>query len=334
MTAEPRKPEAWRIDDPAIAATIELAPDPDLEGLDDDLDNVPDAIEAIVHPPRRPIRWGRLTLMALGGLVSIAAGLALDTLIRDLFTRSDWLGWFGIALLGLAVLGIIVIVGRELRGLFRLKKVARLRLEAEAVLSGGAPGGAKTTAIALQGLYAGRADTARGRRKLQTHLGQIMDGNDLLKLAERDLVGPLDTRVRRQISASAKRVSVVTAVSPRAIIDLAYVLIECLRLIRRIAEIYGGRPGTLGMMRLTRAILSHLAVTGSMAVGDTLIQQIVGHGLAARLSARLGEGVINGLMTARIGVAAMDVCRPLPFISARRPRLSDLAGDLVKTPAA
>ncbi|MHA1190368.1 MAG: TIGR01620 family protein, partial [Alphaproteobacteria bacterium] len=121
-----------------------------------------------------------------------------------------------------------------------------------------------------------------------------------------------------------------TAVSPRAIIDLAYVLIECLRLIRRIAEIYGGRPGTLGMMRLTRAIVSHLAVTGTMAIGDTLIQQIVGHGLAARLSARLGEGVVNGLMTARIGVAAMDVCRPLPFISARRPRLADLAGDLVK----
>ncbi|MHA1190172.1 MAG: TIGR01620 family protein, partial [Alphaproteobacteria bacterium] len=109
MTAEPRKPEAWRIDDPAIATTIELAPDPVLEGLDDDFDNVPDAIEAIVHPPRRPIRWGRLTLLALGGLVSIAAGLALDTLIRDLFSRSDWLGWTGVSLLALAVLGLTVI---------------------------------------------------------------------------------------------------------------------------------------------------------------------------------------------------------------------------------
>jgi hypothetical protein len=69
-------------------------------------------------------------------------------------------------------------------------------------------------------------------------------------------------------------------------------------------------PGFVGMARLGRAVLAHLAVTGTIAMGETLIQQIVGHGLAARLSARLGEGVVNGMMTARIGIAAMDVCRP------------------------
>ncbi|MGO8315977.1 DUF697 domain-containing protein, partial [Rhizobium ruizarguesonis] len=57
----------------------------------------------------------------------------------------------------------------------------------------------------------------------------------------------------------------------------------------------------------------HLAVTGSIAVGDSLVKQVLGHGLASKLSARLGEGVINGLMTARIGIAAMDLCRPLAF---------------------
>jgi putative membrane protein len=107
-----------------------------------------------------------------------------------------------------------------------------------------------------------------------------------------------------------------------------YVLWEALRLVRRIAGLYGGRPGAVGLARLSRAVVAHLAVTGTMAAGDTLIQQIVGHGLAGRLSARLGEGVVNGLMTARIGLAAMDVCRPLPFLSADRPRLKDLAGDL------
>jgi putative membrane protein len=35
------------------------------------------------------------------------------------------------------------------------------------------------------------------------------------------------------------------------------------------------------------------------------------------------------MMTARIGLSAMDVCRPLPFLAAERPRLKDLAGDLV-----
>ena len=45
-----------------------------------------------------------------------------------------------------------------------------------------------------------------------------------------------------------------------------------------------------------RHAVSHLALTGGMAAGDSLIQQVLGHGLAAKLSARLGEGVLNGLL--------------------------------------
>ena len=175
----------------------------------------------------------------------------------------------------------------------------------------------------------GRADTAMARRRVSAHLGEIIDGRDLLMLAERDLVAPLDARAKALASAAARRVSVVTAVSPRAFFDVAFVLYESVRLIRRIATIYGGRPGTLGLFRLMKAVVSHLAVTGSIAVGDTLLQQFVGHGLAGRLSAKLGEGVVNGLMTARIGLSAMDVCRPLPFLGAERPRLKDLAGNLL-----
>src|SRR3712207_9034483 len=54
-------------------------------------------------------------------------------------------------------------------------------------------------------------------------------------------------------------------------------------------------------LRLLRAVVGHLAVTGTLSVGDTVLQQIVGHGLAGRLSARLGGGVGNGL---KIGRAA------------------------------
>ena len=127
---------------------------------------------------------------------------------------------------------------------------------------------------------------------------------------------------------SARRVSVVTAISPRALVDIAYVLMENTRLIRRISQLYGGRPGALGFWKLTRNVLGHLAVTGTIAAGDSLIQQIVGHGIAARLSAKLGEGVVNGLLTARIGLAAIDQARPLQFYSQPRPGISEYFTEL------
>jgi putative membrane protein len=102
------------------------------------------------------------------------------------------------------------------------------------------------------------------------------------------------------------------------------------RLIRRLAELYGGRPGTLGFFRLARSVLAHLAVTGSLAAGDSLVQQLVGHGLAARLSAKLGEGVVNGAMTMRIGIAAMETARPLPFRALRRPGIGDFLSTLTR----
>ncbi len=74
--------------------------------------------------------------------------------------------------------------------------------------------------------------------------------------------------------------------------------------------------------------VAHLAVTGGMAAGEGFIDQIVGHGLAAKLSARLGEGVINGILTARIGLAAIAVCRPLPFAERNAPTLREVASGL------
>ena len=220
-------------------------------------------------------------------------------------------------------------IGREFLGLFRLKRLARLRLESDEAALRNDRDAAVAIAPSSSPSTAGRPDTAMGRRLVAGHLGEIMDGRDLLVLAERDLIAPLDQRAKALASAAARRVSVVTAVSPRAFVDVAFVLWESVRLIRRIADLYGGRPGTLGLFRLMKAVVSHLAVTGSIAVGDTLLQQLIGHGVAGRLSAKLGEGVVNGLMTARIGLSAMDVCRPLPFLAAERPQLKDLTGDLV-----
>jgi len=289
----------------------------------EDLQQVP-----VAEPQRRRFSFAKLAAGAFGLLLSLAFGLWVDRLIADLFSRADWLGYTAIAVLAIGLLALVIAVGRELIGLWRLDTVQNLKVEADAAATSGKRKQAASVVKKLIGLVAHRPETARGQRTLATVEDDIIDAPHLIELAERELLAPLDNQARALILNAAKRVSVVTAVSPRAVVDLAYVLFEVVRLVRSMANLYGGRPGSFGMLRLLRDVFAHLAVTGSIAIGDGLAQQVLGHGLAARLSTRLGEGVINGLMTARIGIAAMDLCRPLPFRAARRPGIGDFIGDL------
>jgi putative membrane protein len=283
-------------------------------------------------PRKRRFSFAKLAFGALGILVSLAAGLWIDSLIRDLFTRADWLGYLAIGAAAIGLIAFLVIIARELSGLMRLNAVQALKQEAiEASLSPTAKP-ARQVMAHLVHLLAAKPQTARGRLRLKETETEIIDGPHLLDLTERELLSPLDRDARGLILNASKRVSIVTAVSPRALVDLGYVIYESARLIRAMADLYGGRPGSLGLLRLMRDVIAHLAVTGSIAVGDSLIQQVLGHGLASKLSARLGEGVINGLMTARIGIAAMDLCRPMPFRALKRPGIGDFIGDL--TPGA
>ena len=76
-------------------------------------------------------------------------------------------------------------------------------------------------------------------------------------------------------------------------------------------------------------VMGHLAVTGGLALSDSLIQHVVGKGLIGRLSARFGEGAVNGILTARIGLAARDVCRPIPQEAEAKETLTSLVRELV-----
>jgi putative membrane protein len=332
QTQSPRRPAAFRLNDPAVTLArpdeatstarggVVLTADPDPFEAD--------PAAAPIEPRRKGLSLGGVFWSALGALGSMAVGLWATRVVEDLFARSDWLGWFALGPAALAGLAALAIVLREALALMRLGKIEDLRASAVETHKTDDAKAARKVTTEVVALYAARPETARARASIASNDDEIVDGSDRLRIVERELMEPLDREATRAIAAASKRVSVVTAVSPRALVDLAVVLVESMRLIRRIGMIYGGRPGTLGFLKLARHVGAHLAVTGGMGVGDGLLEQALGHGLAAKISARLGEGVLNGILTARVGIAAMAVCRPMPFVERRPPSVREVAGNL------
>lgn len=269
--------------------------------------------------------WGGLFFTCLSGLVSLGVTLWITQLVEDLFAHSRLLGTFGLACAGGLAVAALFLLGREFHAMARQNQIAKLHVAIAHARAGDDAKAARSTLRELCKIYEKRPETGRARAHILELSGQIVDGRDLIDLAERNLILPLDAQVRREIAAASKRVSVVVAVSPRAILDFLFVAGQAIVLMRRIAEIYGGRPGLLGFFKLARSVGAHLAITGGLAIGDSIFQQIVGHGIAAKLSARLGEGVLNGLLTARVGFSAMAVCRPMPFGAEKQPGVAEVA---------
>jgi putative membrane protein len=263
--------------------------------------------------------WWLLTAL-IGALVSISAW----NFVTGLMTRYPLLGLAMSILIGALLLVLALLCLRELAAFSRLARLDGLHHDVGQALAQDDLKAALSVTDRLTALYKGREDTRWGRDRLAELRSDQMDAYGLLSLAEAELLGPLDIAASREVEAAARQVATVTALVPLALADVAAALTSNLRMIRRVAEIYGGRSGFFGSWRLTRVVLSHMVATGAVAVGDDMLEPILGGTILAKLSRRFGEGLVNGALTARVGVAAMEVCRPMPFSAARKPKVRSI----------
>jgi putative membrane protein len=273
---------------------------------------------------RRGSGLGRLALWVFTTLFLFVLSVAAYDFVAALLSRDSLLGWIAFVLIGMAAVLAAMGALREWWAYLRLGRLSGLRQSVVEARQSGDLGRARVALGALDTLYAGRADLAWGRSRLADLSAEVFDADALLNLAEVELMAPLDQAARAEIEAAARQVAMVTALVPLALADVAAALYANLRMIRRLAEIYGGRSGALGSWGLLRRVFAYMLATGAVAIGDDLVGSFAGGGLLSKLSRRFGEGVINGALTARVGLAAMELCRPMPFAALPRPRVTAL----------
>ncbi len=321
MTEDPPPPRPYllNLDEDAPLAdpsSVPAVPDTDPQGRA--------MRQAVAVVGTRPSAFRQFAGWIIGALFTFVLSVAAWDFVTGLFDRNPVLGWIAFLLTLGSVAVLAVMAAREWAGFARLARLDGLRARAVSAHAAADLAAARGVVAGLVGLYGARRDTSWGRSRLAERQAEVMDADALLGLAETELLGPLDALARAEVEAAARRVATVTALVPMALADVAAALFSNLRMIRRIAEIYGGRSGALGSWRLLRKVFGSLLATGAVALSDDLVGSVAGGGLLSKVSRRFGEGVVNGALTARVGVAAMELCRPLPFTVLPRPAVTSL----------
>ncbi len=323
MTRNTRTPQAFVITDKHSAKKTEI-----IFANDDTAQTIVVAPITAVRRRNRGWRWGNILLGAIASLITLWAGFTITQMIEGFFASSPILGWTALAAAGIAACAALVIMLREIWGLARLRRIEKLQLTAAHALNQDDENSAQQTVAGLVSLYQNQPNHAWNIKNYNIHAADILDPRDRVRLAERYLVDPLDETAHRIISKRAKRVTLLTTVTPAATLDILFVAAQNIAMLRELATLYGGRPSTFATLKLARMVVTHLAIAGGLALSDNFIHLFVGKGLLGRLSTRFGEGAVNGILTSRIGLAACDVCRPIPQEANKREKLGSLLKEL------
>ena len=287
------------------------------------------AAEAVVESVLRPKRslWRRMVSagLAIFGVSVVAQGVQWTA---NAWQTQDWIALGGCVAGALIVGAGVGSVATEWRRLWRLRQRAHERDEARDMLHSHAVGKAKSFCEKLA-QQAGLDQSHPALQRWYAAIHETQSDREVVSLYAQLVQPVLDAQARREISRSAAESTLMIAVSPLALVDMAFIAWRNLRLINRIATLYGIELGYYSRLRLFRLVLLNIAFAGASELVREVGMDWMSQDLAARLSARAAQGIGAGLLTARLGIKAMEVCRPLPWIDGDKPRLGDFRRELI-----
>jgi len=285
---------------------------------------VPPSIEPD-EPNRRP--WLGL-LLGAGSLFAIGLlGLNAYDFAAGLFERSVWLGGAFSILLSLVAAGAIGVVGREFLSLRRLSRVEDLRVEGERLMASEAHGQAEDFLRKVEKLYRDRQELDEPIWRFHDQASDALNDRERLELFAHSALSPIDRAAYQVVKTSGRDIAVLTALTP---IDSLIVMVRTVSMMRGIGKLYGVRPGFTATLRLAKRGLRNIVIAGVGELVSHAAVETAGASLLRVLSARAGQGAINGLLAARIGLSIMQLCRPLPFSEDELPSLKKLRSEIFK----
>ncbi|NOH96900.1 TIGR01620 family protein [Vibrio sp. 99-70-13A1] len=275
-------------------------------------------LEQVIRPSKHSSWLGTGVLTTFTALVGWQA---VDSVITA-FQTADWLtlGWTGF-IAGIASLGLGAI-GKELWKLRSLKKHFSVQEVSESLLTSDSVGKGKAFCedIAKQG---GIKEESPAYDKWKNSVNPSHSDAEVLDMYDAIVVSQQDKEATRIISRFATESAALVAVSPLAAVDMLLVAWRNFTMINKLAQVYGIELGYWSRLRLFKLVLLNMALAGASELAIDASMDLMSMDLAGKVSARAGQGLGVGILTARVGLKAMSLLRPLPWHKDRKVKLSD-----------
>ena len=274
--------------------------------------------------PAKPSLLVRLLVGALGlgiGVFLVAEMVATVQLAAQLPSPAS----IAIAVASLAGVGLLAILTlRQILAVAALGRIDALRRDSAKLLLAPDRDADRRVFTGLHRLYAHRRDTEWVYRSYVEARDDTGGAGDRLALFEQTVLGSVDRQATAIIIDNARRTALFTAISPFTALDMMLTAWRAAATVQRLSVLYGGRPGTTGTIILLRRVFAQVAIAGALEATNEMTAELLGGGVSARISTRLGQGVVNGLFMIRLGLATLDQCRPVPFTRLAKPTTLDL----------
>ncbi|WNJ95076.1 TIGR01620 family protein [Vibrio ruber] len=287
-------------------------------------------LDTVIRPRSKSPWFWRLSGCAFVGLVGWQAA---DTIVAA-YQNGEWLtlGWSALVT-AVAGAGLTQLV-KEWFTLRSLRKHFTRQAEAETLIQSHSVGQATELCrkmIDEAGLTDGSATAIEPQHvaEWEKHLNTAYNDGEILALFDVFVLKHLDDKAVQMISRYAAESAALVAVSPLAVTDMLLVAWRNLSMINRLSDLYGVRLGYWSRIRLLRTMFINMAAAGASEIAIDAGTDLLSAGLAGKISARAGQGVGVGILTARLGLQAVTLLRPLPWVPERKAKLASVRKAIV-----
>jgi len=295
----------------------------DLMAIDDGVEDDNELLMQDIKLTSKP-RWvWRIVLSLLSVMVCVET---FNFFIAG-FTASP----ISTSIYGIILAGLTFIAGgalwRELTGLRQLKHQQILKAQAIEALADETPINVEQFCQQLSKNLPCDLRSSQQDKWLEALKGEYSD-SELLQLYSKLVLSDVDKKVIAEISKFSTEAVVLVALSPVALIDMFVMLWRNLRMLDKISGLYGLKLGYWSRIKLIKQVFINMAYAGASELIADFGTEMVGADLLGKMSARLAQGLGAGLLTSRLGLKAMHLCRPLPFDD-NSPKLTEVRKEIL-----